>query len=271
MPAGEGGAPVNWNQTTWGVAHAAIFAAELVEHSPSDVVTKAVRRWADDLVKRQETTGGWGHGPGGKNGLGYIELNIVASLSMLGMGMAKQTGWTPPAEPVARAKKYLEDSAGGDGGVGYSTEPGQQGEGNIGRTAATWLGCKLLGFGADPFCVKMEAYVTQHAGDVFDGHASLMQHFLLGGLAAHAQGGDALKNYWAKCRTSFVLARAPDGSFQPRPWKETLGMGSNTDVGVGEPWTTACWAIVAGCRPAADAPPALPLLLAQAPAAPKPK
>jgi hypothetical protein len=130
---------------------------------------------------------------------------------------------------------------------------------------------KLLGFGADPFCAKTENYVKEHAGDVFDGHASLMQHFLLAGLGAHAQGGDAQKAYWAKCRTSFVLARAPDGSLQPRPWKETIGSHRNNDVEVGEAWTTACWAIVVGCRPAADAPPTLPLLLAQPTEVAKPK
>src|SRR6185369_4209262 len=126
--------------SNWGLVHATIFASEVLAHSPSDVVEKSLKGWADEVAKRQETSGGWAHGPGGKNGLGYIELNIVASLSVLGLGMASHEGWDPPAETVAKAKKYLQDSSGEDGGVGYSTASGQQGMGNIGRTGATWLG-----------------------------------------------------------------------------------------------------------------------------------
>ena len=45
-------------------------------------------------------------------------------------------------------------------------------------------------------------------------------------------------------RRDLILARAPDGSFQPRPWHESLLMQTNTDVIMGEVWTTACWTIV---------------------------
>ena len=58
-----------------------------------------------------------------------------------------------------------------------------------------------------------------------------------------------------------VLARAPDGSFQPRPWHESLQMGSNSDVTFGEVWTTATWAIVLGCEPVKGGRPGLPVWL----------
>jgi hypothetical protein len=95
----------------------------------------------------------------------------------------------------------------------------------------------------------MEAYVRRYAGDVLDGHASLMQHILLAGVAAHVQGGAAKKAYWEAMERDLVLARAPDGSFQPRPWHESLGMQSNSDVSVGEVWTTAAWAMVLASEP----------------------
>ena len=41
-----------------------------------------------------------------------------------------------------------------------------------------------------------------------------------------------------------MLARSPDGSFQPRPWHESLSMRSNSDVSTGEIWSTATWACV---------------------------
>ncbi len=73
-----------------------------------------------------------------------------------------------------------------------------------------------------------------------------MQHILLAGVASKALGQEATDAYWKVLRRDLILARAPDGSFQPRPWHESLSMGLNSDVGLGQPWTTACWAIVLG-------------------------
>lgn len=242
---GEGtAAGANWNQSNWGVAHAAIFLGELHARSPDAEVATALRSLGDDLAKRQETTGGWAHGPGGPNALGYVELNIVSGLSMMGMGLARHAGWEPPENVLAKARAYLEDSSAGDGGIGYSTKPGQKGQGNIGRTAATWMGYSALGLRREKWTSKMAGYVEQHAGDVFGGHASLMQHFLLAGMASQALGGDAAKSFWSVAEPNLVLARAPDGSFQPRPWHESLQMGSNSDVSFGEVWTTAAWTVV---------------------------
>jgi len=86
-----------------------------------------------------------------------------------------------------------------------------------------------------------------------------MQHFLLAGVAAHAQGGDARKEFWSAAAQELTIARAPDGSFQPRPWHESLSIGSNSDVSFGDVWTTAAWAIVLACEPSRDgARPGLP-------------
>ena len=262
MGRGEGGAApsggANWNQENWGFAHGAIFLGELQARSPDEGVRSALRAAAEGLATRQEKSGGWAHGPGGPNALGYVELNIVSGLSMMGMGLAKMDGWEPPAAVLAKARKYLEDSSAGDGGIGYSTSPGQKGQGNIGRTAAAWMGYAALGLGKDPWTRKMARWAEQHAGEVFGGHASLMEHFQLSGIAVSGLGPEAAKNYWAAAETSFVLASAPDGSFQPRPWHESLSMGSNSDVSFGEVWTTASWACVLACVRDKDGPPGLP-------------
>jgi hypothetical protein len=76
------------------------------------------------------------------------------------------------------------------------------------------------------------------------GHASLMQHIMLAGIAAKALGKESSDAYWKVLLRDFTLARGPDGSFQPRPWHESLLMSSNTDVSMGEVWATASWAIV---------------------------
>lgn len=256
--AGIDGGGANWNQTNWGFAHAAIFLGELQSRSPTNAVGALLRKYADTLAQRQEASGGWAHGPGGANALGYVELNIVSGLSLMGMGAARHAGWEPPSAMLAKAKKYIEDSSGSDGGVGYSTAAGQQGQGNIGRTAAAWMGYSALGLASDAWTSKMADYLREHAGDVFGGHASLMQHFLLAGMAAQTAGGDAAKKYWAVAEANVVLARSPDGSFQPRPWHESLLMGSNSDVDFGDVWTTAAWTIVLATDAKADGLPGLP-------------
>ena len=114
---------------------------------------------------------------------------------------------------------------------------------------------RTLGQQKAKWTAKMGKYVKSHAGEsMTSGHASLMQHFLLAGVAAHAQGGEARKRFWATGLHPMTLARAPDGSFQPRPWHETLGMGSNSDVSFGEVWTTAAWTIVLACEPTKERP-----------------
>ncbi len=237
----KGGA--NWNQENWGWCHALLFLGELQLRDPSDALLADVKRCAEAIQKNQESSGGWAHGPGGPNGLGYVELNIMSALALGGLGLAKQCGVDIPQTAVIKAVEYIEDSSSG-GGVGYSTKAGQKGQGNIGRSAGCWLGYRALGLEKRKACDSMRGYVSRTIGDVLGGHASLMQQTLLAGGAAAALGGDVRKKFWSALGDDAILARAPDGSMQPRPWHESVTMSSNSDVSTGQVWTTACWAIV---------------------------
>lgn len=241
-PRATGGA--SWNQSNWGLSYGAIFLGELHARTPERGVLVALQSCAERLVANQEKSGGWAHGPGGPNALGYVELNIVTGLALGGLGLAQRSGFEIPKDCLERAEKYLRDSGGGDGGVGYSTQPGQKGQGNIGRSAGAWLGYLALGRGKGGWGKKMGAYVKRHAGEVLGGHASLMQHIQLAGVASQAAGNGTVREFWKACERDLVLARAPDGSLQPRPWRESLSMGSNSDVSFGEVWTTAAWTMV---------------------------
>ncbi len=243
------GAGANWNQTTWSFAHAAIFLGELQLASKSKKLKPELQKIADILCKRQEATGGFGHGPGGKNALGYIELNILGGYVLSGLSLAKQAGCKVDEKITAQLETYLEASASESGGVGYSTAPGQKGSGNIGRTAVAYLGSIGLGNSNTDWTKKMAAFVREHIADTQGGHASLQQHILCAGVAAAALGGDAHAKYWAAHQRDLTLARVPDGSIQARPWHESLLMQSNTDVSMGQVWSTASWAIVLGARP----------------------
>ncbi len=235
------GAP-SWNQWNWGWAHAAIFLGELHKRTPDATVLDGLTFCAMRLVETQEQSGGWAHGPGGKNALDYLELNIVTGLALCGLGCAKQNGFDVPESTIEKAEQYLKASSSG-GGVGYSAGPGQRGSGNIGRSAGCWLGYRALGQ-KSKFGKSLGSWTKRNCGAIFGGHASLMQHIFLAGVAANAAGTGAKKDFWKAALPSFVLARAPDGSFQPRPWHETLSMGSNSDVTFGEVWTTATWTII---------------------------
>jgi hypothetical protein len=253
----EAGQP-SWDQSNWGYAHAAIFLGELFHRSPTDAVKETLVECGRILAERQEDSGGWAHGPGGKNALGYLELNIVSGLALCGIGLASQAGYEVPGEVLEKAEEYLSESGSGDGGVAYSLKDGQRGQGNIGRSAGCWLGFVNLGLAKNPWCRKMGKYVKRNAGELLGGHASLMQHVLLAGVAAHAQGGEARKRFWEGAQRDLVLARSPDGSFQPRPWFEDPVGESNTDVAFGEVWTTAAWTIVLACEPEKGGRPGLP-------------
>ena len=236
----------NWDQSTWAYAHAAIFLGELHAARKSKSLQRELQKLANVLVVRQEGSGGYAHGPGGPNALGYVELNIVGGFVLTGLGLARQAGCQIDKSVVDKLVAYLQRSGTGDGGVGYSTEPGQKGMGNIGRTAGAWLGSVALGYRRTKWCKKFEAWTKRNVANVMGGHATLMQHIMLAGVAANALGKKAVSEYWKTVQRDFTLARAPDGSFQARPWHESLNMQSNTDVSLGEVWTTASWAIVLG-------------------------
>jgi hypothetical protein len=172
----------------------------------------------------------------------------MSGLALSALGMCAKAGIELDEDKVASIQAYLEASSSG-GGVGYSTKEGQIGQGNIGRSAIAWLGYRNVGDGKAKFTKALGGYVKANVDRYLDGHASLMQHILFAGVAAQAHSGGVEKAYWATAGRDLVLALSPDGSFQPRPFSESLAMASNSDVTFGDTWTTACWAIVLGCKP----------------------
>ncbi|MCK5945058.1 MAG: hypothetical protein KAI24_23925, partial [Planctomycetes bacterium] len=242
---GAGGGDANWDQTNWRFAYAGIFLGELAQRQePDDALREAVLQIATTLAARQEASGGFAHGPGGPNALGYLELNIVGGFVLSALGQCRRAGAEVDEQVVDRLVDYLEKSGGGSGGVAYSTKDGQIGQPNVGRTAVSWLGLVGMGHGGKPFAKKMKKWLSRNVADVMGGHASLMQHVMLAGVAASALGGKAQKDYWKVMERDLTLCRCPDGSIQMRPWHESLNMQSNSDVTMGQIWSTASWAIV---------------------------
>lgn len=250
----------NWNQTHWRLTYGMMFLAECEARSPSSAVKTALQEGVVRLEAAQIDSGGFGHGPGGANALGYIELNIVGGLVLKALGAAKAVGCKVDDVKARKLLRYLEASGGGDGGVGYSTAQGQKGDGNIGRTAVSWLGA-LQCAPQDPFTAKLKAFSERNIGDVLGGHASYLQHVSFAGLAACALSPETEKTFIAATTRDLTLNRAPDGSIQPRPWHETVLMGSNSDVSVGDVWSTACQLLPLVARVPKTGPGGLPVTL----------
>jgi hypothetical protein len=243
-PMAQAGGEANWDQTNWKYAYAGIFLGELQLASPTEELKPVLQEIATTLCASQEASGGFAHGPGGPNALGYLELNILGGFVISALGQAKQAGVVVDEQIVAKLNDYLEQSAAGSGGVAYSTKPGQVGQGNVGRTAVAWLGNVGLGLRSKPFTKKMESWLKREISSVMQGHASLMQHITLAGIAAKALGSKSTKEYWKVLERDLTLCRCPDGSIQMRPWHESLRMQSNSDVSMGQIWSTASWVLV---------------------------
>ncbi|MEZ5979776.1 MAG: DUF6288 domain-containing protein [Planctomycetota bacterium] len=242
LPKPDPGQP-NWDQSNWAVVYAGIFLGELQAHTPNDAAKDTLGWIAKTLAERQERSGGYAHGPGGKNALDYVELNIVGSIALMAYGACHRAGVEVDEDAVDRLVEYLDASSSG-GGVGYSTGAGQQGIGNIGRTVPAWRGMVLMERGRDGFAKQMQGYARKESQNFLGGHASLMHHIFFGGLGAHALSSKDGSKWWDAMEREVVLAQDHRGAFHSRPFQETANLGSNSDATMGLPWTTASWAIL---------------------------
>lgn len=244
-PVGPGGKKANWNQTNWPLAIAPWFLCEVANQNKEDAELLAkLKEIAAQLVKNQERSGGWAHGPGGPNALNYVELEIVSNYALAALGMIRRLGIDVPQEPIDKGLLYVEATSAGDGGVGYSTREGQQGMGDPGRTAGAIVAFARLNAKTRPFFKKMGSFLKSHIEGVPFGHVSPVMHFLATACACQ----DLTPEFWAQFMGLFHLeimaARRPDGSFSARPTEETAQLHSNSDRDMGPYWTTGCYLII---------------------------
>lgn len=135
-------------------------------------------------------------------------------------------------------------TSGGDGGIGYSANPGQQGMGDPGRTAQGAWAFALLDMKANPFYAKMSSYFRRSMEDLPGGHVSPIMHYTSAAFACMHLGAPYWKDFIALFRLEILAARRPDGTFSARPTEETAALHSNTDRELGPAWTTASYALI---------------------------
>jgi hypothetical protein len=243
FPGAGAGAKGNWNQENWKWGFAGMFLAEAHRCSPKPDLAETLQTVCRTIARNQEQSGGWAHGPGGPNALGYLELEIVSNYVLSALGCCRQLGLEIDMECVQKALKFIEATGPGDGGVGYSTRPGQKGHGEAGRTGGAIVAFTTLGFRRHPFCQKMGRYLLRRMRDLPHGHVSPMMHLWFGSLACHNQGPAHVKRFWKEFRTVFMAARRPDGAFDSWPTRETVQLHANSDRQMGLAWSTASLAL----------------------------
>jgi hypothetical protein len=194
---------------------------------------------AKRLEQNQEASGGWAHGPGGPNALGYLELEIVGNWGLLGLGAAKRNGYAVDKEKLAKAVAWIEETTRGDGGVGYSPRSGQKGFGEAGRTSGAIAAFASLGESRSPFFAKMCDFYRGRMATLGSGHVSPWMHMTSGAIAAYVLGPREWASYVELYRPQLLAARKADGSFAAIPTHESDMLHSNTDAQVGPCWTTA--------------------------------
>lgn len=239
--AGGGG---NWNQENWEHAYALMFLSEVARKTHRPDVKAKVAELTSKLFQTQEESGGWAHGPGGPNALGYVELEIVSNYALLGMGAAQQLGVELDEGRLEKALRWIVGTSNGDGGVGYSHRQGQKGFGDPGRTAGALVAFAALGQSRHPFFAKMANFYRRNLTKLPEGHVSPAMHILAGAMASKLLGKKAFKQFLAAYELHLLGARCFDGSFAATPTQESRSMRNNTDLTVGPRWTTATYVLV---------------------------
>ena len=240
----RGGGGGNWNQENWEHAYALCFLSEIAHKTRRADVKAKVKDLATKLIETCEGSGGWAHGPGGPNALGYLELEIVSNYALLGLGAARALGVEVDEAKLAKAMAWIEETSSADGGVGYSPRQGQKGFGDPGRTAGALVAYASLGQHERPFFAKMADYLGRNLSKLPEGHVSPAMHLLAGAMATEVLGSSARKAYRQAYGLHILGQRRPDGSFGSTPTQESRQLSSNTDLTVGPRWTTATYVLI---------------------------
>ena len=238
----------NNNQTNWSLAYGGIFLAHVYDSADpkwfKGTSLSGLKRklgWvAKELAKQMEESGGYAHGPGGENILGYVEFSAVTNLCLTALGCIRNCGIKVDEEAIGRGIGYLESCIGVSGGMGYSKLLAGQPE--AGRTAGALNAFAALGEPERESAPKLREYLKDNFSDPFACHSTPTMHVLSIGMACHREG--KLDDYMKAIRHRFTMLRTPDHTFAALPTHESKQMGINIDRSIGTAWMTAQWAIL---------------------------
>jgi len=229
----------SWSQVNWNLAFGTIFLAELYARKKEPSLKKKLVELAAQIEANQKKTGGWAHGIGGVNGLGYCELNIVGALCVLALACCEKAGVKIDRRAIEKATDYFDRSTPQGCGLGYSVENRTN---DAGRSAPAVLAYQVLGMEQDPFPARLAKHFRTHLEQVRHGHGTPSMHLGLAAIASWNMGKKVWDAFWERYRWHVLSVLAPEGCFTWFPTRESRAIG-NGDKDMGLCWTTA-WNIL---------------------------
>ncbi|MBI2920629.1 MAG: hypothetical protein HYY18_06045 [Planctomycetes bacterium] len=238
----------NYNATNWALAWGSLYLAEIQRLAPAQEQLDRMTEWMQAIEKNQELSGGWGHGPGGVNGTGYLELQASGNVQLAALGALRRSGLKPSKAVIDRGLLYLNACVTAEGGVRYGSDE-KYWLGEPGRNAGALWALALLEQQKHPMQPKLAAWFRKNLAEVPEGHASPVFHLTNAAFASHHLGDAAWKEYASRFRLEFLASRRPDGTYAARPTRESVAQKEEgTDDFVGPAWATAAHLVIVQLR-----------------------
>ncbi len=205
---------------THNAGYSAMFLAQLVDLEPTEStdetlrfsrseIREKLRECCRALEKIQLKNGGWQHGSGGANMLGYTHLMAATVTAMNGLAMARQVGVDESTATIDRGLDYVRKAT-KKGRVGYAV--GNAGSFSAGRNAGVLQFMLRLGLADDDLVEPMKAVLTTRLDKAGTGHGSPVWHLHYVGLAAAELGPEASARFETLYRDALLRGQADDGS-----------------------------------------------------------
>jgi hypothetical protein len=224
-----------WDQTNWQVAIGGMFLAEYVAETKDAEVKAVLEKVADEIGKRMEPSGGYGHCKGVKNALNYIELEVMSNWMMAAAGMCRRLNIKVSGD-MGRAMSFVENCCSpGGGNVGYSPGPGQKGVGCPCRTGGAIFAFACLKAQSNGLYAKMAEYYKKAIDKSNEGHGSLAMGLLESALGARTLGSDVWDAYVSKFFPQILSHANADGSFKHITGKTMQSIGGDNMTGPAYP------------------------------------
>lgn len=240
----------NNDYTHWSLGFGAIFLAHVMKLTDAKWLAKSSLKGIKQkltsirgkIYSGMQPGGGFGHGPGGPNALGYVELEAMSNLLLTALGCIKQCGSDVDTKKLEPMLKFVEQCTDESGSVGYSTTPPQSLLHLPTRSAGLANALAALGLKDHALFPKVTACAKADFANAFGGHSTPIMGVLAMALVAKRE--NALDDFWKAMRSEFTMAQSPDGTFAYRPTADTQMMGMNLDRDMNACWTTSHWVLV---------------------------
>ena len=163
------------------------------------------------LERIAKPNGGWQHGSGGRNMLGYTHLTAATITAMNGLSMARQVGIKVDDAVIKRGLAYLAKAT-SDGQVGYAV--GNRGSFSAGRNAG-YLQCLYRnGLGKSKSVAPVLAKLLKNIDKAGTGHGSATWHLFYVALASSRLDADGAKRFFSLYGKRLIGNQQADGSIR---------------------------------------------------------